>query len=281
MVETEAATTASAIAAQELIIQQAALAEQAKEAALQETALATSLKEATAAEIATTAIGLLGDALDEGKITADEYRTAVTETQLAFGLADEASINLTERLLGLTERFAEGTVSATAFDEELAFLVQLNETENLQLEKFGELLGTSTEAMASATTTAGGTTASMDDLGQATSGAKTEVSLLGGAIADLPDTKVITIKVEYDIAAAPAGLPSNVPQFQAGTAFAPGGVALVGEQGPELAFIPRGSQVMNAQRTSQVTNNLTMNVTSNGTPGAAMADFELMRQLVR
>ena len=44
------------------------------------------------------------------------------------------------------------------------------------------------------------------------------------------------------IAAAKLGWPP--PQFASGTAFAPGGLALVGEMGPELVNLPRGSQVI-------------------------------------
>jgi phage-related minor tail protein len=47
-------------------------------------------------------------------------------------------------------------------------------------------------------------------------------------------------------------LPSlNIPGFAMGTNFAPGGMALVGEQGPELVSLPRGSRVDNASRTAQ------------------------------
>ena len=40
-----------------------------------------------------------------------------------------------------------------------------------------------------------------------------------------------------------------IPRFAAGTDFAPGGVALVGEEGPELVNLPRGSQVLTASQT--------------------------------
>lgn len=43
-------------------------------------------------------------------------------------------------------------------------------------------------------------------------------------------------------------LPS-IPGFASGTPFAPGGMALVGERGPELVSLPRGSQVFNANDT--------------------------------
>lgn len=58
----------------------------------------------------------------------------------------------------------------------------------------------------------------------------------------------------------------HIPHFALGTNYAPGGIALVGENGPELVNLPRGSQVANAEKTKQVTNssggsvNLTVNV---------------------
>lgn len=41
----------------------------------------------------------------------------------------------------------------------------------------------------------------------------------------------------------------HIPGFALGTSYAPGGLALVGEQGPELVGLPQGSQVLNAAET--------------------------------
>ena len=50
---------------------------------------------------------------------------------------------------------------------------------------------------------------------------------------------------------------SLFPAFASGTNFAPGGMALVGEQGPELVNLPRGSQVIpNHKMGMSVTNNV-------------------------
>jgi tape measure domain-containing protein len=52
-----------------------------------------------------------------------------------------------------------------------------------------------------------------------------------------------------------ATIASNPPQmaaFAAGTDFAPGGMALVGEQGPELVNLPRGSQVFTNNETQDI-----------------------------
>jgi len=45
----------------------------------------------------------------------------------------------------------------------------------------------------------------------------------------------------------------RIPGFAAGTDYAPGGWAKVGEYGEELVRLPRGSQVFNAQRTAAMT----------------------------
>lgn len=60
----------------------------------------------------------------------------------------------------------------------------------------------------------------------------------------------------------------DVPQYAAGTSFHPGGPAIVGENGPELVNLPRGSSVIpNAGA------NRTVNVTFNG-PIYGVLDFE-------
>lgn len=46
------------------------------------------------------------------------------------------------------------------------------------------------------------------------------------------------------------------PNFATGTSYAPGGLTLVGEQGPELVNLPRGSQVYDARMTAQMLNRM-------------------------
>lgn len=57
-----------------------------------------------------------------------------------------------------------------------------------------------------------------------------------------------------------------VPQYATGTDFAPGGTALVGEMGPELVNLPRGSQV--------VPNDITRELLSNGNGFAGTTNSE-------
>lgn len=70
-------------------------------------------------------------------------------------------------------------------------------------------------------------------------------------------------------------LPSfGLPGFATGTNYAPGGMAWVGERGPEIVNLPRGSQVYSAGRSAAMasaTNNNSWNVTINVTGGDAQA----------
>jgi TP901 family phage tail tape measure protein len=52
--------------------------------------------------------------------------------------------------------------------------------------------------------------------------------------------------------------------FAGGTDFAPGGIALVGEEGPELINLPRGSQVIPTPQTQQILSSSAKNVTGSG-----------------
>lgn len=65
--------------------------------------------------------------------------------------------------------------------------------------------------------------------------------------------------------AAAIGLAQQVAirnaKFATGTAYAPGGMALVGESGPEYVNLPKGAQVYNNSQTRNMTTNASMSVT--------------------
>jgi tape measure domain-containing protein len=70
--------------------------------------------------------------------------------------------------------------------------------------------------------------------------------------------------------------------YAAGTDFAPGGLAMVGENGPELMYVPRGSQIKTNSETNKLLggSHKTYNVTVN-TLTADMNESDLVRALQR
>lgn len=78
---------------------------------------------------------------------------------------------------------------------------------------------------------------------------------------DLPGPKNLTIN------------PPNIPHLARGTNYFPGGLALVGEQGPELAILPRGSQVKTASETRALARNVNGGGNGGGTTVAISQNY--------
>lgn len=68
----------------------------------------------------------------------------------------------------------------------------------------------------------------------------------------------------------PLGMALGIPGFASGTDFAPGGLALVGEKGPELVNLPRGSQVIPNNRLRTMNNPRVQSIGHGG--GAAVVN---------
>ena len=69
------------------------------------------------------------------------------------------------------------------------------------------------------------------------------------------------VAVSTLIGAAQAGVKSFAPKgYASGTRSAPGGWGMTGENGPELQYIPRGSQIYNSHETSNIMKGNTYNV---------------------
>jgi len=92
-------------------------------ATLAQMSMAERLADASQAQIAQTAIAQLKQALDAGTITFDQYRIAVTNTQLEFGLATPKSMALTNGIGGLTSALGDGTLKAGAFSGALGTMI--------------------------------------------------------------------------------------------------------------------------------------------------------------
>lgn len=79
-----------------------------------------------------------------------------------------------------------------------------------------------------------------------------------------------------------SSLSSHIPGFASGTSFAPGGMALVGERGPELVNLPRGSSVSTAGETRRMLGGRSVNLTIVVTGNTMLArERETARELAR
>ena len=256
----------AAIAAVEYREAQDKANEAAGTAALKFYSMAESLKGATEAQIASTAIRELSNLLEDGQITASDYAVAVQETQLAFGLADEASLNLSNRLNTLVENFGSGKVAATEFDDGLAHLIDVNTMENLQIEKFGGLLAdqatpathdhtVAVEAMSGSLDRAAGLTEAqrgkMRELEQQLLATKAQAYGFRDAINAIPATKDVTIRIreikEVIRQESPGITVPEISRQHGGPAV---GLTLI--HGPELVQLPQGSYVYSPQQTRQM-----------------------------
>ena len=99
-------------------------AEAAAAASQTQIALAESLLGATNAKIAAVAINELGKAVSDDVIGTEAYVKAVTQVQLAFGLADEKSLALRTGILELTAGIADGEIELHDFGVELDRVIE-------------------------------------------------------------------------------------------------------------------------------------------------------------
>jgi hypothetical protein len=170
--------------------------------AIKQAGLASSLKDATGAQVAQAAISELGGLLAEDKITIDEYKTAVTQTQLAFGLADEASIRLSEGVLDLVSKFGEGKVGADKFDESLLSLFTATENQRAATMELGaaiEALPTEKTVRINVEYAGGGL-----GPGSITAGGGTVTNNTSTTINQTVNTQATTSTVVHDLATAMA-----------------------------------------------------------------------------
>ena len=161
------------------------------------------------------------------------------------------------RISEITQGLTEGTLK---FGEAFTTTAELISEQGTMIEN--TVLGI---ANAMAQSASEGAT-SMRELAQAaiSAGLKIIRSYIQQGVASAVSKALTSVPFPFNIAAgAAAGSVASVlftnliskigvNGFARGTAFAPGGMALVGEKGPELVNIPRGSQVVSNMRTNRL-----------------------------
>lgn len=85
--------------------------------------------------------------------------------------------------------------------------------------------------------------------GAALTSAAEKAANVAASINKIPTSKTVRIDV-WTVRHETKEQQGGTPGFASGTPYAPGGMALVGERGPELVNLPRGSRVHDAQATA-------------------------------
>jgi hypothetical protein len=106
------------------------------------------------------------------------------------------------------------------------------------------------------------------------------VTLAAGPIAGAIAAVAAGIFGAVQIAAVAAAAPKP-PQFAMGTNWAPGGMALVGEQGPELVNLPNGASVLSNARTESILNNNNQQMTYNFYSPKPLDEWQIKKAIMR
>ena len=221
----------------------AALAEQAGAAS----DLSMSLKGATEAQIGKNLI----DMLDPEKMGYEAYTTATRDIGEAFGLMDDESIALADNLPKLAQALEEGVIPAEDAAEAMSDLaadaadgtVNFGELET----KYGNVIDRTPdliEKLEAADTRMG----DVRDVSGEAAGSLGDVYTQAGNAKDALDRlpSEVTIDIYYRTHGSP-------PQFAGGVRDFAGGLAIVGEEGPEMVWLPPGSSVMTHTESMQYT----------------------------
>lgn len=189
--------------------------------------------------------------------TSDVLTEKINATKAAINSAIEDGYSpMSSVIVGLTELYAGLNAEQEQFQDHMAKVSIAGEA----IASFGNIIG---ETLASST-------ASWKDFGKST------VNAIGDVIGQLARLAVANAftgslkstgvfgPVGVGIAAAAGALAgglfkklvNSIAHFAHGTEFASGGLALVGEQGPELVRMPRGAAVLNNAKTNSMLSNM-------------------------
>ena len=207
-----------------------------------------------------------------GEMTHTQFMDLRVGIQEQFGIAvDEAQLGR-DRLLGLFADFAQG--GKTEVDDIIAFIQDIGpETEAMattveeDMQRANEAWVTFKGEVQTATLESSRDMVTLgQDIGTIMSTMESEIesaaqefATIGTAVAELPTEHTFTFRfrTEGQIPSVPEAAGWNVPAvpgplgaYAGGTDYAAGGWAMVGERGPEMAWLPQGTQVLSARETA-------------------------------
>jgi len=172
-----------------------------------------------------------------------------------LGIATQAEIQNTMEAYALVEAFGEGVISAQQLESGFDGLAMATQQQSIAAAEAEGTLETLQSGMIEADGTGAALTGSMDGLAGSLAGVEGSANAAQSALSRIEREINVTVTYE-EHGQRPGG--SGAQQHQHGTTYAPGGLALVGEAGPELVMMPRGAQVLTAgdtRRMMQTNNN--------------------------
>jgi hypothetical protein len=211
------------------------------------------------ADMALEAIGAAFDAFSN--ISTQYYRNEEAKLQL-YG--DKRTTEITEQhnteLAAVEERYNKGLIDKTEYDAAISE-IDLATTERKTA--LDEELARKKNALAKKAFIAD----KANNIASVMMGLANSIMSIWARWAALPPVAGALTGIVSGMAAAQVGLigaQKFVPAAERGTSYAQGGLTLVGEQGPELADIPRGSRIIPNNITGQVFDRLDNNDRSGG-----------------
>jgi len=255
--EAEAAALAEAAAAEEQAAALAEAAAQAQAAAVEQTNLAARMKDATDQQIAQALISQL----DPEQLGATAYSDAVTDIQVAFGLADEKSIALAQNIGTLSDAINEGIVppeqaaealtlmseAAATGDTNVSGLIAQFEAVPEPVERAALVIDDSSEALQGLGTSAVTAAASTETVGEAAAETSEDVKVLNQDILEATSSlddfaKTYTATIEVNIVTV-GEMPTGIPDAPIPESLQYGGV-VPGPIGRPQLVVAHGGEVM-------------------------------------
>lgn len=178
------------------------------------------MRQATEAQLAQAAIGELGRSLDEGKISFDQWATAVTEVQKSFGLTNDKGVALATGLTGLTTALEQGKIPAENYDDALKALAQDAEDGSVDVAALVSAFGTVPGAAEASTSALNGGATALEDVNDKAMAAAQGVQQASGDMQTAlgePDWQGLGQNIGEGIA---QGIRDSIPSIQAAAADA-------------------------------------------------------------
>lgn len=197
------------------------------------------------------AVGRIQAGEDAGKVVTETFRKSIEETATSLGLTGRAWANYVRTQMDALKESDPTTIEGlkTKVNELNDVIATMTQPEKLLFESTaGEEKARVDELIASTEKFGSMPPQTVETLTPSAPDSTLRVQALIDELLALGALSPIGVDIVLN-QVGEVGVPGVVPANAAGTPYSPGGVTLVGEQGPELVNLPAGAQVNDAAAT--------------------------------